>query len=393
MGGTGRGKFKEVGTYKGAVFTSEISGNAADLCPVGALTHAPQSFRFRPWELIMHNSIDIMDSLCTPIEVYTRGAEIMRIFPRVNETINDEWLSDKGRQAFDGLRIQRLTSPLRRRPNGEYEEISWEKLMEILKTEIGKVDGEEMRGIVGPFANVESVVAFRDLMHRLGCERLHYKSLSEEIPHDFRAQYLLGSSIRGVDFADVLVLVGFNPRSLSPILNARIRKAIVQRGLKVAMIGSGDNLFYKYLHLGTSTKTIREIAQKTHPYSKILGNAKFPMIMVNSDSLRRADGPEIMQAIYKICKEYKVLNPQNKWNGLNILPQNSEEAGIYDIGLSSELTEEEKKAPCKLVYSLGADDCINDIPQDAFLIYQVAHFLFNKHRDFTEIVEQIEQIW
>lgn len=320
---------------------------------------------------MLHNSVDVMDSLGTPIEVYSRGPEVMRILPRLNEEINDEWLADKGRQAFDGLKLQRLSTPLKRREDGQYEEISWEKTIEVLKNEMGKVKGEEMRGIIGPFVNVESVVCFRDMMHRLGCERIHYERIEDDIPHDLRAQYLMGSSIRGIDFADTLLLIGFNPRNLAPVLNARIRKGIVQNGLKVAMIGSGDNLHYKYLHLGNSTKTLREISENKHPYSKSLASSKFPMVMVNTDTLRRSDGKAIMQAICKLCRDFKIINPNTKWNGLNIFPQASEEAGIYDIGISSYLTEEEKQAPCKLAYLLGADDCINVIPTDAFTIYQV----------------------
>ncbi len=293
----------------------------------------------------------------------------MRILPRVFPDVNEEWLSDKGRQAFDGLRYQRLATLLQRRPDGKLQELTWAEGMRLAVNKIRSVQPDEIEGRVGPFTDVETVVALRDLLHRLGCERLRYAK--NDMDHDFRAQYLMGSTIRGVSFCDALLMVGFNLRTTTPVLNARVRKAVTERGLKVGVIGPGENLLYKYTHLGNSTKTIEEIANKKHPYSKVLEEAQLPLIMVSSDILRRKDGKEIAKMLHKLCVAHKVIKPEINWNGFSVVLKTAAEAGAHDIGLASNLTDEERKKPVKLVYLLGVDDDLKDIPSDAFVIYQV----------------------
>eukprot|EP00826_Nyctotherus_ovalis_P044568 TRINITY_DN4819_c0_g3_i1.p1 TRINITY_DN4819_c0_g3~~TRINITY_DN4819_c0_g3_i1.p1 ORF type:complete len:319 (+),score=58.52 TRINITY_DN4819_c0_g3_i1:872-1828(+) len=315
-------------------------------------------------------SVDVMDALGTPIEVHVRGPELMRILPRVFPEVNEEWLADKGRQAFDGLKYQRLNTILKRLPNGQLQELTWAEGMKEAVRAIKAAQPEEMQARIGPFADVESVVALRDLMHRLGAERIVY-SRENDLDHDFRVQYLMGSTIQGIDYADTLLLVGFNMRTTSPVLNARIRRGVTERKMKVAVIGPGERLLYKYLHLGNSTKTLSEIADDKHPFSKVLEDSKTPMVIVSSDILRRKDGKEIANVLHKLCHDYRVVNPETKWNGYNVILKSGGEAGAYDIGLASNLTEEEKKKPVKLVYLLNADDNLDDIPSDAYVIYQV----------------------
>ncbi len=314
-----------------------------------------------------------MDALGTPIEIYTRGPEIMRILPRPQPDVNDEWVSDKGRQAFDGLKFQRISSPLKRRADGTYDELTWAEAMKETVKALKSVKPEEIEVVIGNLTDVESVVAIRDLMHRMGCERIRYQS-GRELPHDFRAQYLMGSHIKGIDYADTLLIVGYNPRTICPVLNARIRKAVVQNGLKVAMIGPGEDILYKYTHLGNSTKTLQDIADGKHPYSKVLAGSKLPMVIVSSDTLRRNDGDEIAKTLCKLCRNHKVIKPEIGWNGYNVMLKSAAEAGIYEIGIGSNLTEEERKTPAKLYYLLGVDENIADIPSDAFVIYQVRFF-------------------
>ena len=320
-----------------------------------------------------YSSVDVMDSLITPVEIFSRGPEVMRILPRVFPDVNDEWLADKGRQAFDGLKYQRLNTVLKRLPDGKFKELTWDEGFKEAVKAIRGVNPDEIQARIGPFADAESVVALRDLMHRMGSERIVYSG-KNEIDHDFRAQYLLGSSIQGIDYADNLLLVGFNMRSMNPVLNARIRRATMKHGMKVAVIGPGENLLYYYTHLGNSTKTLNEIGDKSHPYCKVLENSKAPMIMVSSDILRRKDGKEIANLLQKICLDYKVINPESKWNGYNVMLKTGAEAGIFDIGIASNLTEEERKKPVKLLYLLGVDDNLENIPSDTFVIYQVDIF-------------------
>ena len=310
-----------------------------------------------------------MDALGTPVDIHTRGPEVMRILPRIFPDVNEEWLADKGRQAFDGLKYQRLNTILKRRPDGKMQELTWAEGMQLAVNAFKAVNPDEIQGRVGPFTDVETVVALRDLLHRIGCERLVYSK--NELQHDFRAQYLTATTIKGVSFCDTLLMVGFNLRTTSPVLNARVRKAISERGVKVGVIGPGEDMLYGYTHLGNSTKTLEEIANKKHPFSKELEKAQLPLVMVSSDILRRKDGKEIAKTLHKLCIEHRVIKPEISWNGYSVVLKTAAEAGAYDIGLASNMTPEEKKKPVKLVYLLGVDDDLKDIPSDAFVIYQV----------------------
>jgi NADH dehydrogenase/NADH:ubiquinone oxidoreductase subunit G len=315
-------------------------------------------------------SVDVMDALGTPIEIHVRGPEILRIVPRIFPEVNEEWLADKGRQAFDGLKYQRLNTILKRLPDGRLKELTWTEGLQEAVNVIKRVQPEEIQARIGSFADAEAIVSLRDLMHRIGAERIIYAG-KNELNHDFRAQYLMGSMIKALNYADILLMVGFNMRTISPVLNARIRRAVTEKKMKVAVIGPGERLLYKYLHLGNSTKTLNELANQSHPFSKVLQNSKLPMIMVSSDVLRRKDGKEIESVLHKLCCDYKVINTETKWNGYNVILKSAAEAGAHEIGLTSNLSEEEMKRPIKLVYLLNADDNLEDIPSDAYVIYQV----------------------
>lgn len=223
LGTTGRGTHTEIGTYIENLVTNELSANAADLCPVGALTHMPYTFIARPWELKTTYSIDVLDAVGSNIEVNNRGGEVMRILPRVNEEVNLEWLSDKSRHAFDGLKKQRLSFPILRTRDGEIKELRWQEAMQILTEQFEKVTGDEIAGIVGPHANLEAICAFRDLLIRLGCENIEASTSAPKINANLRSNYLFNSRLTGVEEADYILLVGCNPRTEAPVLNARIR--------------------------------------------------------------------------------------------------------------------------------------------------------------------------
>ena len=222
IGTTGRGKNMEISAYIEALVTNELSANAVDLCPVGALTHLPYTFIARPWELKTTYSIDVLDGLGSAIEVNNRGGEVMRILPRVNEEINQEWISDKTRHAFDGLKKQRLSFPTQRTADGDIKELKWEEVMLLLRDKFEKVTGDEIAGIVGRFADVESVCAFRDLLHRLGCDNIEASSLAPKVGVNFRSEYLFNSRITGVEDSDYILFVGANPKTEAPVLNSRI---------------------------------------------------------------------------------------------------------------------------------------------------------------------------
>jgi NADH dehydrogenase/NADH:ubiquinone oxidoreductase subunit G len=227
IGQTGRGRGTEVSTYVEKMISNELSGNVVDVCPVGALNNLPYLYQARPWELKSHYSVDVMDGLGSNIDVNTRGTDTLRILPRVNDFVNEEWISDKARHAFDGLKKQRLHIPLLRKDDGSFKELTWEEAITIAKEKLTSVKPDQIQGIIGQFNDIESVVAFRDVMHRLNCENLDVRSNAPYLKGDFRSQYLMNSRITGVDDADSLLLVGCNPRMEAPVLNARIRKASI----------------------------------------------------------------------------------------------------------------------------------------------------------------------
>lgn len=246
--------------------TNELSGNVVDLCPVGALNNLPYSFQARPWELKANYTVDVMDGMGSNIDVHTRGSDTLRIIPRINEEVNEEWISDKSRHAFDGLRKQRLHIPLLRKPDGSFAELTWEEALNKAAEKLTSVTGDEIQGMIGQFNDVETVLAFRDLLHRLNSENIDVRKNAPHYKADFRSQYLMNSRIVGIDETDFLLLVGCNPRLEAPVLNARIRKAVGVNGLAVGIIGSATNLGYDYTHLGNSAKTLQELAEGKHPF-------------------------------------------------------------------------------------------------------------------------------
>jgi len=223
LGTTGRGEATEIGTYIENMVTNELSANAVDLCPVGALTHMPYTFIARPWELKSTYSLDVLDGMGSAIEVNYRGSEVMRILPRVHEEINQEWLSDKSRHAWEGLKKQRLSFPILKTKDGEVKELRWEETMHILREQFEKVNGNQIAGHIGRFADIEAMCAFRDLLHRLGCENIEASSLAPKINVNLRSEYLFNSTITGIEESDYILLVGCNPKSEAPVLAARIR--------------------------------------------------------------------------------------------------------------------------------------------------------------------------
>ena len=257
LGQVGRGKINEISTYVESMVTNELSGNVVDLCPVGALNNLPYSFQARPWELKSTYSIDVMDGLGSNVDIHTRGSDLLRILPRVNEEVNEEWISDKSRHSFDGLKKQRLTVPLQRQEDGSFKEMTWEEAMTLASSELSKVQGNEIQGKIGKFTDLESIQAFKDLLNSLNCENVDVRANAPYFNADFRSQYLMNSRVTGIDEADLLVLVGCNPKFENPVMNARIKKAVDVNGLEVVVIGSAPHMPFNYTHLGNSTETLK----------------------------------------------------------------------------------------------------------------------------------------
>ena len=369
LGQVGRGKTNEISTYIENMVTNELSGNVVDLCPVGALNNLPYSFTARPWELKSNYTVDVMDGLGSNIDVHTRGSDTMRILPRINDEVNEEWISDKSRHAFDGLRKQRLHIPMSRQADGTFKELTWEEALSIASQKLASVKGEEIQGIIGQFNDIESILAFKDLLNRLNCDNIDVRRNAPHFKADFRSQYLMNSRITGIDETDLLIIIGTNPKVESPVLNARIRKAVNINGLDVALIGSAPNLTYDYQHLGNTPEVLKDLAEGNHPFSERLAKAELPMILISSAALERSDGAAIMNYIYKLGENSNLINKKEKWNGINILHNEASRVGALDLGIVPR-TDLKSLKP-KVVYLLGADNFRHEeIPEDAFVIYQ-----------------------
>ncbi|KAJ8959614.1 hypothetical protein NQ318_021800 [Aromia moschata] len=361
LGTTGRGNDMQVGTYVEKMFMSELSGNIIDLCPVGALTSKPYSFTARPWEIRKIDSIDVLDAIGSNIIVSTRTGEVMRIVPRVNEEINEEWLADKSRFAYDGLKRQRLVTPMIRDCNGELKPVDWEAAL-LTVAKVVKGAGSSIGAIAGGLADAEVLVAVKDLLNKLGSEALctEHTFPLDGSGTDLRSSYLLNNKIVGAEEADLILLVGTNPRFEAPLLNSRLRKAWVHNELNVAVIGPKVDLRYPYEHLGDNPEILQNILCEEHVFSNKWKSAKKPLLIIGSDTLERPDGAAILAAAQSLAAK---TCPEKSWKVLNILHKIASQTKFGEGNL-------------KVLLLLGADDCsINksDLPKDCFVIYQGHH--------------------
>ena len=376
LGSTGRGNDMQIGTYLEKNLDSEMSGNVIDLCPVGALTSKPYAFRARPWELKHTESIDVLDGLGSNIRVDSRGLEVMRILPRLNDDVNEEWINDKTRFACDGLKTQRLTIPLIRKDN-KFLPASWEQAL----VEIGAAykdfapKDNEFKAIAGDLVEVESLVALKDLANKLGSENLalDQPSGSQPIAHgvDVRSNYLFNSKIWGVEEADAILIVGSTPRHEAAGLNARIRKQWMRSDLEIGVVGESWESTFEFEHLGTDAAALKKAL--AGPFGKKLAAAKRPMIIVGSGVTDHADA----KAIYEMVGTFVEKNAANflteEWNGYNVLQRSASRAGAYEVGFTTPSAAVADTKP-KFVWLLGADEFdAADIPKDAFVVYQGHH--------------------
>ncbi|MBV9974745.1 MAG: NADH-quinone oxidoreductase subunit G, partial [Hyphomicrobiales bacterium] len=307
LGATGRGEDMEITTYLEKAFDSELSGNVVDLCPVGALTSKPYAFNARPWELGKTETIDVMDAQGCNIRVDTRGRQVMRVLPRLNEDVNEEWISDKARHACDGLSRQRLDRPYIRK-NGKLVPATWAEAFGAIAAQIAKTDPSKMAAIVGDLAAAEEIKALKDLMGSLGVKSVDCRQDGAKLAAGSRPAYLFNSTIAGVEAADAILLIGTNPRWEAPVLNARIRKTWLASGLKVANIGEAVDLTYPVEQLG-GVDALSKIADGSHAFAKVLKDAKRPMIIVGGGALTREDGGAILKAAAKIAMDTGAIGP------------------------------------------------------------------------------------
>lgn len=385
MGSGGRGEHMEITTYLERSLTSELSANMVDICPVGALTSKPYAFKGRPWELTHTPSIDVFDAVGSHIRIDSRGQEIMRILPRANEAINEEWISDKTRYAFDGLKYQRLDRPYVRK-QGQLQAVSWEEAFQTIRDKMTSVSGTEVAVLAGDLADCETMVSLKDLWQSLGSPHLDCRQDGSILEGRYRASYLFNTTIAGIERADVCLLIGTNPRHEAAMVNARLRKRYVQGGFRVGLIGPALDLNYPYEHLGDIAGTLKEIAHQKHPFANVLGQAQAPMLVLGSAALNRRDSSEILLLAQKIAQDSGMLRPD--WNGFNILHTAAARVGGLDLGFlpqeggyaRNEILKEAQAGKIKAVYLLGVDEIAMHEFGEAFVIYQGHHGDAGAHR-------------
>ena len=373
IGAVGRSEHMEITTLERAV-ESELSGNVIDLCPVGALTSKPYAFNARPWELRKTEGIDVFDALGANIRIDSRGPEVLRILPRLNEEVNEEWLGDKSRFAHDGLRRQRLDRPYVRR-NGRLHPASWSEAFEAIRKRMAGRAGTAIGAIAGDQADAESMQALKDLVQALGSPHLDCRQDGAAAIPGQRSSYLFNSTVQGIEEADALLLIGCNPRWESPVLNARIRKRWLAGGLQVGLIGEAHELGYRYDHLGTGGQTLRGAAAGRNRFCAVLKGVSRPMLIVGAGALARPDGAAVLAATQRIAELNGLIS--EGWNGFNVLNRAASRVGGLDLGFvpgeGGADTGGMLSGAVDTLFLLGADEIDLSGLGDVFVIYQGHH--------------------
>jgi len=380
LGTTGRGSDMVIGTYVERLFMSELSGNVIDLCPVGALTSKPYAFTARPWELRKTETVDVMDALGSNIVVQTRSGDVLRVVPRVNEEVNEEWISDKTRFAYDGLKRQRLTAPMLKNREGYLVPCDWEDALSVVAERVGRVhSGSKMAALAGRFCDAEGLMALKDFMNQLGCETV---CVEEQFPNvgasiDLRSNYLFNGTIAGIEQADLVLLIGTQPRYEAPVLNARLRKAWVHNDLRVAVVGPKIDLTYTYDHLGENTNVLAELASGKHAFSKTLNEAKRPLVILGSAMFERQDAKSIFASAAQLAEQLRATATKEykDWRVFNVLQRNASQVAALDLGYKPDVKSIIDAKP-QILYLFGADEGLikrSDLPKDCYIIYQGHH--------------------
>jgi NADH-quinone oxidoreductase subunit G len=326
LGATGRGEQMEVTTYVQHALTTELAGNLVDICPVGALTSKPYAYEARPWEMRKTETVDVFDGLGSNIRVDVRGNVVMRVLPRLNDDVNEEWISDKTRHAIDGLRYQRLDRPYVRK-GGKLAEATWNEAFAAIAAKLEGMDGKKVAAIAGDQCDAESMVALKDLMAALSSPNVDCRQDGSKLQAGARGGYIFNAGIRGIDQADAILLVGSNPRLESPVLNARIRKRYLHGKLAIASIGAPSDLTYPVERLGAGAAALRDLSEGKGSFAEKWKGAKNPLVIVGPGALAREDGAAVLALARSLA------TVRDDWNGFAVLHTAASRVGGLDLGL------------------------------------------------------------
>jgi NADH-quinone oxidoreductase subunit G len=375
LGAIGRGEDMEITTYLERAMTSELQGNVVDLCPVGALTSKPTAFHARPWEYVKTESVDVMDALGSAIRIDSRGREVVRILPRTNEAVNEEWISDKTRHVVDGLKTQRLDRPYVR-VEGKLKAATWGEAFAAIAAKAKATNPTRIGALVGDLASVEEMFALKGLMDKLGVASVDCRQDGAKLdPKLGRASYLFNSTIAGVDQADAIMIIGSNPRVEAPVLNARIRKRWLRGDCLIGVVGEKADLTYGYNYLGAGPDALAAFAE--HPPA----NKTKPMFILGAGALARSDGAAVLSLAAKAALSLGVV--KDGWNGFNVLHGAASRVGGLDLGLvpgegGLDAAAMAKADAVDLIFNLGADEI--EIERGAFVAYIGTHGDRGAHR-------------
>ena len=376
IGAIGRGENMEITTYLEQSMTSELSANVIDLCPVGALTSKPYAFEARPWELKKTESIDVMDAVGSNIRVDTYGWEVKRVLPRLNNEINEEWISDKTRYACDGLLKQRLDVPYIKKDN-KLVKSSWDDAIELVTSKIKSIKPEEIAGHVGDMASIETIFSFKSLLEKIGTNNFDFREKKIYIDPTDKTNYIFNTSIKSIEESDFILLIGTNPKHEATIVNARIRKAFVKNKTPVYSIGNPGDLTYDYNLLGDDVNDIKNIFDGKSEINKKLKNVKKPIFIIGESVLELKNSKYILEKTKNFLIENNFIN--ETWNALNILVQNASTVGAIDMGFYNInknnnfiFFDKLKSKEFKLLYLVGSDN-LEIKKSDEFIVYQGSH--------------------
>ncbi|MBL4907419.1 MAG: NADH-quinone oxidoreductase subunit G, partial [Sneathiella sp.] len=378
LGAINRGENMEIATYLEQALNSELSGNIIDLCPVGALTSKPYAFTARPWELSKTESVDTLDAVGASIRIDSKGQEVMRILPRLNEDINEEWLSDRSRFSYDGLKTQRLDTPYVRK-DGKLQAVGWNEALELAAEKLNGTEASKIGAIAGDLACAESMKALKDLMDAYSVTNIDCRQDGAKLSTATRSAYLFNSTISGIEDADALLIVGSNPRVEASLINARIRKRWKKGNFPIALIGEETNLTYAHEYLGAGAATLKEVADGKHSFAKILKKAERPMIIIGQGALARSDGDAILALAKKVADDFGMVSED--WNGFNVLHTAAARVAGLDLGLvpgekgksAPEMVDAAAAGELDVLYLLGADEVDMSKLEKSFVIYQGSH--------------------
>jgi NADH-quinone oxidoreductase subunit G len=377
LGATGRGEDMEIGTYIERALGSELSGNIIDLCPVGALTSKPYAFNARSWELRNTESIDVLDAVGSNIRIDSRGARILRVLPRLNEAVNEEWISDKTRFAVDGLVRRRLDRPYIRR-GGRLVEAEWREALDLVADRLKVTPGERIAAIAGDLCDAEAMFALKHLLGDLGSPHLDCRQDGAKLGGGSRAGYLFNTTIAGIEQADACLLIGTNPRWEAPLVNARLRKRYLQGGFKIAAIGPALDLTFPVESLGNGGETLTALAQGDHAWAERLKGTKAPMLILGQGALARPDGALVLGAARALAES---LMLRDAWNGFNVLHRAAARVAGLDLGFLpgeggrdvAEMLAGCRSGDIEVLYLLGADELDLANTGSAFVVYHGHH--------------------